>query len=246
MTIKVFLEAFKNRPNPPALILKISAATFSVLDRDEMLQRITGVKNSIQDATSLPNVYLLHGQLSDVEMNELYNHPKVKAMVTLTKGEGFGRPLLEFTMSGKPVIASGWSGHIDFLDKEFTMLLPGKVDTVHESAANDFILKESKWFTADYNVSANALLEMFTHYNKYLSNAKKMLWYNKNNYNLDMMQRKLEWFFTKNVPEFPEELDLKLPASVSKLKTISLPKLKKIGVENEKRIAVNKSHSASI
>lgn len=229
MTIKVFLEAFKNKPNPPALIAKMSSATFSILDRDEMLKRITEIKNSITDAKTLPNVYLLHGQLTDVEMNELYNHPKVKAMVTLTKGEGFGRPLLEFSMSGKPILASAWSGHIDFLDKDLSILLPGKLDAVHPSAINDFILKESQWFTADYNVAASAMLEVWTNYNKYASNAKKMSYYNKNNYSLEMMQKKLEWFFEKNVPEFPEEVDLKLPSSISKIKTINLPKLKKVG-----------------
>ena len=229
MTIKVFLEAFKNRPNPPALIAKISSATFSVLDRDEMLKRIHEIKNSIADAKTLPNIYLLHGQLTDIEMNELYNHPKIKAMITLTKGEGFGRPLLEFSMCGKPIIASAWSGHMDFLDKDLTILLPGKIEKVHESAVNDFILKESQWFTADYNVAAGAMLEVFTNYNKYASNAKKMSYYNKNTYSLEMMQKKLNWFFEKNVPEFPEELELKLPTSVNKLKTIKLPKLKKIG-----------------
>lgn len=229
MTLKVFFEAFKNRPNPPALIAKISSATFSVLDRDEMLKRINEIKNSVADATSLPNVYLLHGQLTDVEMNELYNHPKVKAMITLTKGEGFGRPLLEFSMCGKPIIASGWSGHMDFLDKDLTVLLPGKIDKVHESTVNDFILKDAQWFTADYNVAAGAMLEVYNNYSKFASNAKKMSYYNKNTYSLEMMQKKLNWFFEKNVPEFPEEIELKLPASVSKLKTISLPKMKKAG-----------------
>lgn len=230
MTVKVFLEAFKNQPNPPALILKTSSATFSILDRDEMLKRLHSIKQSIPGVTTLPNIYLLHGQLTDNEMNDLYNHPKIKAMITLTKGEGFGRPILEFSMSGKPIIASAWSGHVDFLDKDLTILLPGKLEPVHPSAVNDFILKEAQWFTADYNVAAGAMVDVYKNYNKYASKAKKMSYFNKNNYSLDDMGRKLNWFFEKNVPEFPEELDLKLPASLSKLKTIQLPKLKKAGV----------------
>jgi hypothetical protein len=62
---------------------------------------------------------LLHGEFTDVEMNEIYNHSKVKAMVSLTKGEGFGRPLLEFSLTNKPIISSNWSGHIDYLNPEF-------------------------------------------------------------------------------------------------------------------------------
>jgi hypothetical protein len=56
-------------------------------------------------------------------MNSIYNHSKVKAMVNLTKGEGFGRPLLEFSLINKPIITTNWSGHIDYLNPEFTTLL---------------------------------------------------------------------------------------------------------------------------
>ena len=59
------------------------------------------------NSSNLPNIYLLHGEFTNEEMNSLYNHSKIKAMVSLTKGEGFGRPLLEFTLSQKPIIASG-------------------------------------------------------------------------------------------------------------------------------------------
>lgn len=229
MTVKVFLESFKNQKNPPAMVLKISSATFSILDRNEMLKRLNEIKKSIPNADSLPNIYLLHGQLTDDEMNDLYNHPKIKAMVTLTKGEGFGRPLLEFSMTGKPIIASGWSGYMDFLDKDLALLLPGKVGQVHPSAVNDFVLKEAQWFTADYNTAGGAMADMFNKYNKYASNARKLSYYNKNNFSLDGMYNKIDWFFKKNVPEFPEELELKLPDSVNKIKTIMLPKLKKRG-----------------
>ena len=58
-------------------------------------------------------------------MNQIYNHPKVKAMVSLTKGEGFGRPLLEFTASKKPLIVSGWSGHMDFIKPDTAIVLGG-------------------------------------------------------------------------------------------------------------------------
>ena len=67
------------------------------------------------------------GEFTDVEINELYNHPKVKAMLSLTKGEGFGRPLLEFSLTKKPILATNWSGHIDFLDKEYTPLVKWRI-----------------------------------------------------------------------------------------------------------------------
>ena len=107
MLVKVFCETFKNKKNPPALLLKTSGATFSVIDRITMLEKIEDVKKSVKG--KLPNIYLLHGDLHDDEVNELYNHPKVKAHVTFTHGEGFGRPLLEASLSEKPVIAPDWS-----------------------------------------------------------------------------------------------------------------------------------------
>ena len=72
-------------------------------------------------------------------------------MINLTKGEGFGRPLLEFSLTKKPIITTNWSGHIDFLDNKFTTLIQGELTNVHPSAqAKDMILAESKWFHLIY------------------------------------------------------------------------------------------------
>ena len=105
MTIKTFCEAFKNKSahNRPALILKTSHATFSIIDRDEVIKKIQAI--TAPYGKNVPNIYVLHGDLTDEEMNSLYNHPKIKALVSFTHGEGYGRPLLEFSVTGKPVIA---------------------------------------------------------------------------------------------------------------------------------------------
>jgi len=94
LLIKSFYEVFKDKPQKPALILKASIGIASYISRDEILDRIKIIRESV-NSTNLPNIYVLNGEFSDSEMNELYNHPKVKAMVSFTKGEGFGRPLLE-------------------------------------------------------------------------------------------------------------------------------------------------------
>jgi len=86
------------------LIMKTSGAGFSVIDRKDILKKIKMIKDNIK-ADDLPDVYLLHGDLTDEEMNQMYNHPKVKAHLTFTHGEGFGRPLLEASFSGKPILA---------------------------------------------------------------------------------------------------------------------------------------------
>jgi glycosyltransferase involved in cell wall biosynthesis len=157
-------------------------------------------------------------------MNELYNHPKVKAMISLTKGEGFGRPLLEFTLSKKPIICSGWSGQVDFLDSKFTCLLGGQLTQVHPSTQNQFLPTESKWFSPDPAQIGFYLKDVFENYKNYTDNAKKQANKSKNEFSWDKMKDKIEEFSNKYIPEFPKEVKLELP----KLNKIEIPKLKKV------------------
>ena len=227
LTVKAFYETFKNKENTPALILKTSNIGASYMDRSDILRRINIIRDSIK-AKSLPKVYLLHGEFSDTEMNIIYNHPKVKAMVSLTKGEGFGRPLLEFSLTKKPIIATGWSGHTDFLDPEHTYLLSGELTNVHPSAAvQSMILPESKWLSVDTQQVGYALTDVFINYDKQLSKAKRQYHRSKSKFSYEAMATDLRYILDRSLPEFPKPLQLKLP----QLKKIELPKLKKIEVD---------------
>ena len=219
--IKTFLETFKNKPNPPALILKTQHSSSSLLDRTALLKKIDGVRNSVKG--SLPNIYLIHGEVSDEEINNLYNHPKVKAMVCLTKGEGFGRPLLEFSLVKKPIIASGWSGHLDFLDKNMTLLVGGDLNKVHPSAVQkDVLLPEAQWFQPNDGDVAKAYKEVFKHYKKYTVLAKKLGFKNTKEFSFESMKNRLKEILDSNVPEFPKQVQLNIPGAPSKMQ---LPKL---------------------
>ncbi len=173
MLVKVFCEVFRDRPNAPALILKTSGPAFSKLDKERILRKIQLIRSAIGEL-GLPNVYLVYGDLTQVGMNRLYNHPKVKAHVSFTHGEGYGRPLLEATMIGKPLLATDWSGHRDFLPADLANLLPGEVRQIPSSAANVWILKESRWFVADYAVAAQKLDDLFVNYTNYLAKAEML------------------------------------------------------------------------
>jgi len=207
-TIKSFLEIFKNKKGPkPALILKTAQVTNSIMDRDEVLKKIDAVKQTVKG--DLPNVYLLHGDLDDKDINDLYNHPKVKAMVSLTKGEGFGRPLLEFSLSKKPIIASGWSGHTDFLHPEYNVLVGGTLTNVHQSAVvQNMILPESQWFTPDDNEVAEAFKNVYNNYSKVSELSKRQAHYAKTNFSFDKMAEVLDNILEKNAPK---QVELKLP-----------------------------------
>ena len=210
LLIKAFYEIFKNKKNKPALILKTCQVGSSYMDRDEILKKINAIKQTI-NSKDLPNIYILHGEFTDVEMNELYNHPKIKTMVNLTKGEGFGRPLLEFSLVKKPILTTGWSGHIDFLNPEFTTLLPGQLTPVHPSAANHMLLKEAHWFSVDHTQMATRIKDMFENYDNYIDGAKRQTYKNKNEFSWEKMKEKIDSIFTDNIPEFPKEVQLQLP-----------------------------------
>ena len=222
--IKVFLETFKNKKSKPALVLKTMSGPASIIDRDQILKKIDMIRNTV-NSKNLPNIYLFHGEISDNEINELYNHSKIKAMVSLTKGEGFGRPLLEFTQTQKPIIASNWSGQVDFLNSEFTSLVPGILTPIHPSAqVKDMLIEGAQWFTVDYGFVGGLLKDYFENYKKYKDNGKRLAYYCKTNFSFEKMQEKLDDILSTNIPEFPKQVEIKLP----KLSKTNLPKLKKV------------------
>ena len=232
MLLKVFFETFKNMKNAPGLIMKTSGATYSILDRENMIGKINEVKKQVV-ADTLPNVYLFHGDFTDEEMNELYNHPKVKAHINLTHGEGFGRPLLEASLSGKPILASGWSGHLDFLTKDLAVLCGGTLTEVPKSSfPENMHVPGSKWFTANYIEASAAMAQMFSNISKYTKNAKKLSNINKSKFSFQKMKNDFEKILDNYLPKFSEPVKLTLPKlkkseEQSPQPKIKLPKLKK-------------------
>ena len=227
MMLKVFYTMFKNQKNPPALILKTSGAGFSIMDRNEMMKKINLVKDSMK-ADKLPNVYLLHGDLSDKEMNEMYNHPKVKAHVSFTHGEGFGRPMLEATFSGKPMIAPISTGQADFLNKEYTVQIPHQMTKVPASAfPKDYANPEAEWSTVNYGMAGKLMEDVYNNYDKYKLKAKKQMIVNRELFSHESMKQKLDEIISPLLANIPQPVELKLPSLKKEPKKLKLPKLKK-------------------
>lgn len=220
LLIKAFYEIWKNKPNKPALILKTNGANASYLDKFDIQKKIEYIKSTIA-SNDLPNIYLVHGEFNDSEINELYNHPKVKTMISLTKGEGFGRPLLEFSLTGKPIIASGWSGHLDFLKKDFTALISGEVKPIHPSAQVPGILIEgSHWFSPGHGDMGMLITDVYNNYKDWCIKSKKQSNYSKSNFNRNKMTLKLKEILDQNVPVIPKFIPLQMPA-----KKLTMPQL---------------------
>jgi glycosyltransferase involved in cell wall biosynthesis len=210
MVIKTFCTVFKDLPKDkqPGLILKTSAAGFSVGERESIADKIKQATKEYGE--KCPPIHLVFGDLSESELNSLYNDEKVKAMLMFTKGEGYGRPLAEFATTGKPILVSNWSGHVDFLPKENTVFLEGELTQVHESAQNKFLLKESKWFTIDYSKAAQKIFDVHKNYKTYLTKSKGLKTNIQKNFSLDKMTTKLGEILDKYV-KVQQHVELKLP-----------------------------------
>ena len=221
-----FFNTFKDTKNPPALIMKTSGATYSIMDKMDIENRINQFRDMFPNA-KLPNVYLVHGELTDEEMNALYNHPKVKAMVSFTKAEGFGRPLLEFSTTSKPIIAPHYSGQADFLKKDFICALPGQLTPIHASAANEFLIAEAKWFTPDYGFAGKMMQDVIKNYKTWIDLAKRQRYFVNTTFTRTAVAKTYETVLSIvdiALESIPKAVQLKLP----ELKKIQLPRLQKI------------------
>jgi glycosyltransferase involved in cell wall biosynthesis len=224
--VHCFFNTYKNKKDAPALILKTSGATYSVTDRIEIEGRINQVRD-LFPKTKLPSIYLLHGDLTNVEMNALYNHPKIKAMVSFTKSEGFGRPLLEFATTGKPIIAPHYSGPTDFLKKDFICALPGGLTPIHPSAQNEFLIADAKWFTPDYGYAGKMMQEVLKNYKTWKDLATRQRYFVNTNFTETAVAKRYNevlQIIDEGVNKIPKAVELKLP----QLKKIELPKLQKV------------------
>ena len=225
MMIRTFCEAFyrKQGKNRPGLIMKTSHAKLSIMDREMIIQRVEQITS--QYGMKTPDIHLIHGDLTDKEMNDLYNHPKVKAMVSFTKGEGYGRPLLEFSITGKPILVPDHSGYLDFL--KYAKLIPGSLTNVHPSATDKFILKEGKWFTANYGVAMQYLQECMKDYKQFLQESKRQIHITTKKFSLSEMADLFTDYIDKGLETVPTEVKLNLPPKQTPNR-VGMPTLQKI------------------
>jgi|TARA_Y100000361_G_scaffold36690_1_gene31273 glycosyltransferase involved in cell wall biosynthesis len=213
--IKVFLNTFKGQSfrnkAKPALILKTNTHQPSISSVHKIKTMIRKCKERI-GGSKFPNIYILDGDLTNDEINSVYNHPQVKAHVSFTHGEGFGRPLLEACVSGKPIIASAWSGHLDFLHKEYNFLVGGGLEEVHPSVVNKWIMKGTRWFKIDHGQASGVLKSVYNHYKRALEMSRKNRHFVKTNFTQEKMTEKLGELLTQyKVGEGPTQVGLKLP-----------------------------------
>lgn len=226
--VYTFLNTFAGKKNKPALLLKTSVGNFSITGKSSLLNQIDKIKNMVKKE-DLPNIYLIHGDMDEHEMNTLYNHTKIKAFVSFTKGEGYGRPIAEFMATGKPILVSDWSGHKDFVDSSSHILLKGQLREVHPSAIWETVInKGSQWFTVDYKYASEKMVKVHSNYDKFLKQSKLSLLSLKTKWSYEKMHERFISILDEHLPKFAEKVGLSLPNLNELPKLKQLPKLKKI------------------
>ena len=183
-TVKWFVEEFFDNPNV-GLVIKTFLKGGSVMDRSFLDKELKRFVKKYDDRKC--KIYLLHGDLTDQELHSLYRDKSINALVSLTHGEGFGLPLFEAAYSGLPVIATDWSGHLDFLYKP-TKNKKGKktlkahfakvdydINQIPEGVAwKGVIEKDSAWADPQQGSYKMKLRQVYKDYGRFKSQAKKL------------------------------------------------------------------------
>jgi|10_taG_2_1085330.scaffolds.fasta_scaffold05438_1 glycosyltransferase involved in cell wall biosynthesis len=183
-TIKWFVEEFHDQEI--GLVLKINIGKDSIIDRFHTNRNIEAVLGEFPDRVC--KIYLLHGDLTDGQMTSLYQNPKIKSLINLSHGEGFGLPIFEAAYNGMPVMAPDWSGHVDFLytpvkdkktnkvtNKAMFSKVPFTMQQVAKEAVWDGVVQEdSMWCYPEQGKFKMRLKEVVKDYGRFKSQATKL------------------------------------------------------------------------
>lgn len=211
-TLKWFLDEFQDEE--VGVVIKTNFANCSTADRLFCEENLQTMSRQYPDRKC--KVYLLHGDLSAEQMNSLYTHPKIKSLVTLTHGEGFGLPIFEAAYHGLPVIAPSWSGQNDFLyahvksgKRKKAKLRPlfRKVEytlgQVPQQAVWDGVVQQdSGWCYPTERSAKESMRDMFSNHSKYVGMANKLQKHLLENFTEEQMTTQFA-----NAVYKPEDLD---------------------------------------
>lgn len=182
--IQWFSEEFKDEESV-GLILKTGVSKGSVIDRESTRNHIKEVMRSLTPDRKC-KIYLLHGDLSEGQINSLYNREDVHCYLTATHGEGYGLPIFEAAYNGLPIVATNWSGHLDFLSgfvdpekKKKRKELFAKVDyELHEIPKSvvweNILIEESKWAFPKEDSFKMQMRNVYSNYSKYKNYASSL------------------------------------------------------------------------
>lgn len=173
-TIRWFVE--ENIDRNVGLVIKTNKVKNCTLDKITTTQMLKSILKSYPNRKC--SVNLVHGYMSESEIQGLYRHPKIKCMINLAHGEGFGLPMFDAAAAGLPVITVGWGGQKDFLYKNgealFSEVEYDLLPVQDECVWEDVLIKDSKWTFAKEESYKNKLKDMVENYEVYLTKAEEL------------------------------------------------------------------------
>lgn len=158
-TIKWLCELFKNDTDF-GVILKTNMAKNTLIDRQITTGTVASILSEVRRGSKVPPVYLVHGDMSDTETAALYRLPGVKALVSLSRGEGFGLPILEAARAGLPVIATNWSAYTEFLGDKF-IKVDYRLCSIPKSRVDGRIFIEGAQWAESNEIDFKSKMKMF-------------------------------------------------------------------------------------
>ena len=183
--IQWFVEEFIDQE--VGLILKTNFAKNSLMDRNHTLEMLKNILSKEDYKNRKCKVYLLHGDMTDQEIHQLYRNSKIKALLTTTHGEGFGLPMFEAAYEGLPIVAADWSGYVDFLhmptkdkkDKIKNKAMFAKVEyslaPIQKEAVWDGVIQQdSMWCFPEQGSFKIRMREIYRDHGRFKKQAKQL------------------------------------------------------------------------
>jgi len=159
--IRVFKEAFKDHPDKEkiGLVLKVNSISNSYMDETYTLNRI---KSITREYDEFPKITLIHGHMTDYELSKLYKDSRIKAGIFLTHGEGWGLSIADFAACSKPIIASNWSAHTEFLNLGKWIKIPCEIK--ESGIENDLFAKGNRWAFPSHTEAVRHMKKIYSNY----------------------------------------------------------------------------------
>ena len=146
------------RKNPRGAVTAFRRA-FGERSDVRLLVKLNGggamVDELAREVEAMPNARVLREFLDDAALQALYRSADV--FVSTHRAEGFGLPMLEAMSHGIPVVATGWSGNLEFMSAEDSILLPATTIPVDDEAG---VYMESSWADPDLDAASEALVRL--------------------------------------------------------------------------------------
>jgi glycosyltransferase involved in cell wall biosynthesis len=193
LTLALFCDLFKDNPDV-GLIVKTNCGGNSSVDRHITKKKMENILKQVRKGP-FPKIYLLHGYLNEKEVSSLYKHPKVKGLISLTHGEGFGLPLLEAAACGLPICATNWSAHLEFLNLGEWEKVSGRIQSIPQSKVDSNIwMAGANWANVDIPSARESLLKFVL---EAKPDTKKLQKEVKNRYSFDKISKMYDNFWKR-------------------------------------------------